>query len=471
MEIKVKCFEDIKDIMEAARIGDMQSLNMQAKIVDETPELVAYNIRRKFLSEISTLPDSTVGGKVRQELKQNGIALLFNEDERTVEIDQFDDVWTALNGAEATEVNEANEVVEANEVAVSDEVSDSEIPVLENTEDGITQEIAQEVSEEAAEEATEESIEEVESAEANENDVNDEDNENDVSETGDAVEADESASEPDWDVAIILFNAIELNTQTLYDKAVEAGQYKVSLGKIEQRDSLTDIDESAGSSERTDAIPERADEIEGADYADDAEDTGSTVNTENNIEDSTESIIDENEGSNSEVAEVVADNADDIATSSFDLAYFLIQNIFACDVFMINSSSSSARTASIRSGVYNTDGAINSSLIIGKTLYLASRSKGIAATGVMISEKRILVKAGSTISTENRLPNQKGQTSSANLRQKLIDDGVVVDERFVADYEFNSTSAAASVILGQSASGMNTWKDEAGRKLESLLGR
>ena len=93
MDIKVKCFENIKDIMEAARIGDMQSLNMQAKIVDETPELVAYNIRRKFLSEISTLPDSTVGGKVRQELKQGGIALFFNEDERTVEIDQFEEVW------------------------------------------------------------------------------------------------------------------------------------------------------------------------------------------------------------------------------------------------------------------------------------------------------------------------------------------------------------------------------------------
>ena len=66
---------------------------------------------------------------------------------------------------------------------------------------------------------------------------------------------------------------------------------------------------------------------------------------------------------------------------------------------------------------------------------------------------------------------QKGQTSSASLRQKLIDDGIIVDCQFISDYEFASTSAAASVILGQSASGMNTWKDENGRKLETLLGR
>ena len=440
MDIKVKCFENIKDIMEAARIGDMQSLNMQAKIVDETPELVAYNIRRKFLSEISTLPDSTVGGKVRQELKQGGIALFFNEDERTVEIDQFDDVWTALNVAKTTEANE---------------VSDSEVPVLENTEDSITQEIAQEVSEEA----TEESVEEVEAAESDEANENDE---NDVSEAGDsedAIEVDESVSELDWDVAIILFNAIGLNTQTLYDKAVEAGQYKISLGKIEQRDSSEDIYESADSTEITD-------EIEGADYAYDAE---NTVNTE----DKTESSIDENETSNSEVAEVdnVDVTADNTAISSFDLALFLIQNIFACDVFNTNSSSVAAHMASIRSGVYNTDKTNNADLIIGKTLHLTNKAKGIAATGVMISEKRILVKAESIISTENRLPNQKGQGSSASLRQKLIDDGVIVDSRFVTDYEFTSTSAAASVIMGQSASGMTAWRDEAGRKLETLLGR
>ena len=90
------------------------------------------------------------------------------------------------------------------------------------------------------------------------------------------------------------------------------------------------------------------------------------------------------------------------------------------------------------------------------------------ATGFMTSVKAILVKAGCTINPENNLPHQKGQGSVAAIRQKLIDDGVIVDFVFSQDYEFSSTSTAASIILGRSANRMNMWRDENGATLDSF---
>lgn len=108
--------------------------------------------------------------------------------------------------------------------------------------------------------------------------------------------------------------------------------------------------------------------------------------------------------------------------------------------------------------------------LAGKVLFLSNTAKDVRASGVLLyGNKRILVKSGAKISSENRLPSQKGQASSASLRQKLIDEGVVVDGVFASDYTFASTSSAASVILGQSASGMTAWKDENGLKLGDLL--
>ena len=151
-----------------------------------------------------------------------------------------------------------------------------------------------------------------------------------------------------------------------------------------------------------------------------------------------------------------------------DFIIFLIGYLLRCDVFVPSRN--------INNQIVYTDGSIYGSQgadLTGTELYLVNRSKGVSAVGILTSRaaKKILVKTGSAVSADNRLPSQKGQTSSATLRQKLIDDGVIINYTFASDYEFASTSAAASVILGQSASGMNTWKDENGRKLETLLGR
>ena len=106
-------------------------------------------------------------------------------------------------------------------------------------------------------------------------------------------------------------------------------------------------------------------------------------------------------------------------------------------------------------------------------LFIINQAKGVYATARLLSEKRILVQAGSRISKEDSLVHQKGQEASERLRQGLIEAGVIdrQERTFNADYEFHSTSSAASVILGQSANGLTTWKDAAGHRLAELLGR
>lgn len=59
------------------------------------------------------------------------------------------------------------------------------------------------------------------------------------------------------------------------------------------------------------------------------------------------------------------------------------------------------------------------------------------------------------------------------LRDSLIEDGTLVHHRvvyvFQRDYVFRSSSLAASVILGQPASGPDMWRDIWGTKLADLL--
>lgn len=48
------------------------------------------------------------------------------------------------------------------------------------------------------------------------------------------------------------------------------------------------------------------------------------------------------------------------------------------------------------------------------------------------------------------------------LRKKLIDNKIVLDSIFQEDYEFDSISLAASIILGRNAIGQREWVDEDG---------
>jgi len=60
-------------------------------------------------------------------------------------------------------------------------------------------------------------------------------------------------------------------------------------------------------------------------------------------------------------------------------------------------------------------------------------------------------------------------SSLANKRKALIDEGVIVNDIFVADYQFNSASTSAGVVLGRSANGLIEWKDANGSTLKSKM--
>lgn len=58
------------------------------------------------------------------------------------------------------------------------------------------------------------------------------------------------------------------------------------------------------------------------------------------------------------------------------------------------------------------------------------------------------------------------------FRQKLIDDGVIVDKgeffEFSDDYIFNSPSTAAVMIMGRNANGLTEWKNKEGKTLKEF---
>ncbi|WP_264291716.1 DUF4357 domain-containing protein [Amedibacillus dolichus] len=44
----------------------------------------------------------------------------------------------------------------------------------------------------------------------------------------------------------------------------------------------------------------------------------------------------------------------------------------------------------------------------------------------------------------------------------MVDDGIIVNDIFEKDYEFNAPSAGSAVILGRTSNGNADWKDELG---------
>ena len=81
----------------------------------------------------------------------------------------------------------------------------------------------------------------------------------------------------------------------------------------------------------------------------------------------------------------------------------------------------------------------------------------------------MIVKKGAWISNACNLANQKGQAKYDELRNQLISDGTVKDRIFTTDYTFSSPSAAATVILGTSASGKEKWKNKDGVMLGDIV--
>lgn len=106
-----------------------------------------------------------------------------------------------------------------------------------------------------------------------------------------------------------------------------------------------------------------------------------------------------------------------------------------------------------------------------KGLKLFCAGKGAKAEGILLNDGKLLVLKGST-ATKKNTPNFEYHNYK-NLKDKLLEIGKLKESgkflEFMDDYEFNSSSAAAAVILASSVAGPSEWKDEKGKKLKDLL--
>ncbi|EOT1170345.1 DUF3780 and DUF4357 domain-containing protein [Enterobacter sp. E12] len=102
-------------------------------------------------------------------------------------------------------------------------------------------------------------------------------------------------------------------------------------------------------------------------------------------------------------------------------------------------------------------------------LFEAKLAKAIGQPVGEMSSPEFLVKKGSTA---NIAQAKSLRPAIRELRQKLLDEGVLVNQgdvySFVHEYQFKSPSAAACVIAGNPRSGMDAWRDLQGRSLKEL---
>lgn len=99
-----------------------------------------------------------------------------------------------------------------------------------------------------------------------------------------------------------------------------------------------------------------------------------------------------------------------------------------------------------------------------KDQYLYCKSKNASATG-FISVNGFTVLKGSCISPQTA-PSFASRPYF-KLREKLIEEKIVVDYTFTRDYEFQAPSAASSVVLGRASNGKKEWKDKKGNNIAS----
>jgi hypothetical protein len=93
---------------------------------------------------------------------------------------------------------------------------------------------------------------------------------------------------------------------------------------------------------------------------------------------------------------------------------------------------------------------------------------GLKAKGYL-SNNGFVVTKGSITSLELK---DSLSMSYKNLRENLVEKEIITldgnNYKFIKDYEFSSSSAAAATIVGYSINGRVSWKDEKGRTLKQL---
>lgn len=102
------------------------------------------------------------------------------------------------------------------------------------------------------------------------------------------------------------------------------------------------------------------------------------------------------------------------------------------------------------------------------SLFYIVQKRGANAEGYQ-AESGFVVKAGSKLSDDVVVKFKENYPNAHRLREKLYGEGIVVDGIFQVDYEFESISLAASIVLGRNASGQKEWLDSAGFKFEETM--
>ncbi|MBU2523595.1 DUF4357 domain-containing protein [Patescibacteria group bacterium] len=108
---------------------------------------------------------------------------------------------------------------------------------------------------------------------------------------------------------------------------------------------------------------------------------------------------------------------------------------------------------------------------VSDSIELFCKAQNVLATAHIINQSTVRVHKGSSARKET-VPSFE-HYNYYKLREDLIRRGILIPEGdylvFTQDYDFDSLSAAAAVVLGMTSNGKNDWKDEAGVSVDKIM--
>ena len=104
----------------------------------------------------------------------------------------------------------------------------------------------------------------------------------------------------------------------------------------------------------------------------------------------------------------------------------------------------------------------NSLIEIKENMLFELNVKGVKAKAIQTDEGVVVLENSEISETASKNYGYK------TLREKLIEDNIIINNKFAKNYLFQSPSAAAAVIVGYSINGRNTWKNNNGKSLKEI---
>ena len=103
-----------------------------------------------------------------------------------------------------------------------------------------------------------------------------------------------------------------------------------------------------------------------------------------------------------------------------------------------------------------------------KSPNLAIETKKVSAKGILVSSGFVVLKDSQAVLNEVPLATH----GLIALRKNLCEKNILVPEgnnlKFTQNYEFDTPSGAAAVVLGRAANGYHEWKNADGTRLKDL---